>query len=51
MRLYEGTKTDFINDRVQNRITEKLKTAFFRDFRHEASPSEITSWRNLLAGG
>ena len=48
MRLYGGTATDFIEDSVQNRIADKLRTTFFYNFRHEASPGEINSWRNSL---
>jgi hypothetical protein len=48
MRLYAGSSEDFIADSVHNRITEKLKVAYFVNYRREASPSEINSWRNSL---
>lgn len=48
MRLYSGTSQQFIEDTVQNQITEKLKTTFFNYFRFYPSPSEINSWRNSL---
>ena len=48
MKLYGGTVTDFIDDSVHNRIAEKLKSAFFANFRFQAGPSEVNSWRNSL---
>jgi hypothetical protein len=48
MRLYSGVSTDFIRDNVHNRIAEKLKDAFFRQYRHNPAPSEVNSWRNSL---
>src|SRR5216117_3212192 len=48
MRLYSGSSTDFIRDSVHNRIAEKLKDAFFRQYRYPSPPSELNSWRNSL---
>jgi len=48
MRLYSGMSTDFIRDNVHNRIAEKLKDAFAREFRYNPPPSEVNSWRNSL---
>ena len=48
MRLYSGLSTDFIRDNVHNRIAEKLKDAFSRQYRHNPAPSEVNSWRNSL---
>ncbi len=48
MRLYSGTSQQFIQDTVQNQITEKLKQAFFNYFRYNPSPGEVNSWRNSL---
>jgi len=48
MRLYSGLSTDFIRDNVHNRIAEKLKDAYFRQYRHNPPPSEVNSWRNSL---
>ena len=48
MRLYSGLSTDFIQDNIHNRIAEKLKDAFFRQYRHNPAPSEVSSWRNSL---
>ena len=48
MRLYAGSSEEFIADSVQNRIAEKLRTAFFSSYRWEPSPGEVNSWRNSL---
>jgi uncharacterized protein len=48
MRLFAGTSQQFIQDSIQNQISEKLRFAFINYFRHNPSPSEIQSWRNSL---
>jgi len=48
MRLYVGASDVFIQDTVQNRIAEKLKSAFFDYYRFHPSPGEVQSWRNSL---
>ena len=48
MRLYAGSSQQFIQDTITNQIAEKLKSAFFTQFRYEPSPAEIRSWRNSL---
>ena len=48
MRLYAGTSKQFITDNIQNQIADKLKVAFFSNFRYNPSPGEINSWRNSL---
>lgn len=48
MRLYAGSSQQFIDDTVQNQITEKLRTAFFYHFRCNPQPNEVNSWRNSL---
>lgn len=48
MRLYSGTSQQFIQDTIQNQITDKLKNTFFNYFRFNPSPAEINSWRNSL---
>jgi len=48
MRLYSGMSEQFIQDTIHNRIAEKLKDAFFRQYRYRPSPSEVGSWRNSL---
>lgn len=48
MRLYAGSSEEFISDSVHNRIADKMKTAFFGEYRYEPSPGEVSSWRNSL---
>lgn len=48
MRLYAGTSTQFITDTGHNQIAEKLKNAFFNQYRFSPSQGEIQSWRNSL---
>ena len=48
MRLYSGTSQQFVQDTIQNQISEKLKLSFFNYFRCYPSPGEINSWRNSL---
>ena len=48
MRLYADTSEKFIQDTVQNQISEKLRLAFFHQFRYQPAQSEINSWRNSL---
>lgn len=48
MRLYSGTSKQFVEDAIHNQIADKLKNAFFSNFRFNPSPGEINSWRNSL---
>lgn len=48
MRLYSGTTQSLVQDSTYNRIATKLSDAFFAEFRHQPSPSEVTSWNNSL---
>ncbi len=48
MRLYSGTTASLIEDSTFNRIGSKLEGAFFAEFRHKPSPSEVNSWNNSL---
>jgi hypothetical protein len=48
MRLYSGPSTHFIRDTTHNQIAEKLRAAFFEQYRFDPSPGEINSWRNSL---
>lgn len=48
MRLYSGSSQQFIQDTIQNQISEKLKIAFFNYFRFNPAPAEINSWKNSL---
>jgi len=48
MRLYSGTVKTLIDDSTFNRITTKLRDAFFFEFRYQPSLGEVTSWTNSL---
>jgi len=48
MRLYSGTTKSLIEDSTYNRISTKLKDAFFAEFRYQPSPGEVNSWNNSL---
>ena len=48
MRLYAGPSTHFIRESAHNQIAEKLKSAFFQQYRFEPSPGEVGAWRNSL---
>jgi uncharacterized protein len=47
-RLYSGSTPQFIADTRRNRITDKLREAFFEQMGFNPSPGEITSWQNSL---
>jgi len=49
VHLYQGTSEQFIADAVQARLANQLADRFFEEFRYNAPPSEVTSWRNSLA--
>lgn len=48
MQLYAGHSSHFIRDTIQNQISGKLKDAFFRHYRFNPSPGEVSSWQNSL---
>ena len=48
MRLYSGTTKSLIEDSTFNRISTKLKDAFFQEFRFQPSVGEVNSWNNSL---
>src|ERR1039458_1254842 len=48
MRLYSGTTKSLIDDSTCNRITTKLKDAFFAEFRYQPSVGEVNSWNHSL---
>ena len=48
MRLYAGMSDHFIEDTTRNQIAEKLREAFFFEFRYEPSMNEVKSWSNSL---
>lgn len=49
MQLYTGSSKQFVDDAVQNRLSEKLKEAFFNYFRYNPAKSEVRSWQNSLS--
>ncbi len=48
MRLYSGTTQSLIEDTTHNRISTKLKDAFFAEFRYRPSVGEVNSWNHSL---
>jgi len=48
MRLYSGTTKSLIEDTTYNRISTKLKDAFFAEFRYQPSVGEVNSWNHSL---
>ena len=48
MRLYSATTKTLIEDSTFNRISVKLKDAFFTEFRYQPSVAEVNSWNNSL---
>jgi hypothetical protein len=48
VRLWAGLSPHFCRDAAHNQIAEKLKAAFFRQYRYEPPPSEVNAWRNSL---
>ena len=48
MRLYSGATKSLIEDSTFNRISTKLKDAFFIEFRYQPSVGEVNSWGNSL---
>ncbi len=48
MRLYSGTTKSLIEDSTFNRISTKLKDAFFHEFRYLPPVAEVNSWNNSL---
>src|SRR5262245_2888351 len=48
MRLYSGTTQSLVEDSTHNRISTKLRDAFFAEFRYQPSSAEVNSWNNSL---
>ncbi len=48
MRLYTGTAQEFEQDVLQNRLADKLKTAYESYYYRMANPGEVTAWTNSL---
>ncbi|MBI2173280.1 MAG: DUF2075 domain-containing protein [Candidatus Aenigmarchaeota archaeon] len=48
MRLYEGTTGQFIEDTMQNQISDKLRESYESYYGRRVSPGELSSWTNSL---
>ena len=48
MRLYSGMLDKFIEDTVNNQISDKLKKAFYEQLGYNPTRGEISSWQNSL---
>lgn len=48
MKLYSGTTQEFVQDALENRLDEKLRTAYEGYFYRFANPREVSSWTYSL---
>jgi DUF2075 family protein len=48
MKLYSGAIEEFVQDTVQNKVADKIRSSFESYYGHRVSPSEMTSWTNSL---
>ncbi len=48
MKLYSGSSEQFIQDILENRLADKLRTAYEAYYYRLASPQELVSWTNSL---
>lgn len=48
MKLYTGSSEQFIQDILENKLADKLKTAYESYYYRFASPQELISWTNSL---
>src|SRR5262252_4932188 len=48
MQLYVGSSKQFIDDTIQNRVADLMRTSFFHHCRFYPPVSEVNSWRNSL---
>ncbi|MDG6916907.1 MAG: DUF2075 domain-containing protein [Nitrososphaerota archaeon] len=48
MKLYTGSSEQFIQDVLENKLADKLKTAYEGYYYRFASPQELVSWTNSL---
>ncbi len=48
MRLYAASSRQFVEDTIQNQIAEKLRLAYFDQYRYQPPASEVGAWRNSL---
>ncbi len=48
MLVYQGVKTDFINDVNLNLIASKIQDKYYESFKRNVSKSEMNSWKNSM---
>lgn len=48
MKLYTGSSEQFIQDILENKLADKLKTAYESHYYRFTSPQELVSWTNSL---
>lgn len=48
MKLYAGTTQQFVQDILENKLADELKTAYQTYYYRLANPSEVASWTNSL---
>jgi uncharacterized protein len=48
MKLYTGTSEQFVQDILENKLADKLKTSYEEYYYRLASPQEVVSWTNSL---
>ncbi len=48
MLVYQGIKTDFINDVDLNQIVRKIKDKYYEFFKRSVGQAEIRSWQNSM---
>jgi DUF2075 family protein len=48
LRIYEGTTSEFVQDALNNRIADRIRTRFEDYYGRKANPSEVVAWTNSL---
>lgn len=48
MDLYSGPSDAFLQDSLQNQLTQKLEDAWFQHYGFKPHPAEVAAWRNSL---
>ena len=48
MKLYAGTTEQFVQDILENKLADELKTAYQTYYYRLANPAEVASWTNSL---
>jgi uncharacterized protein len=48
MKLYTGTSEQFVQDILENKLADKLRTSYEDYYYRLASPQEVVSWTNSL---